>query len=553
MNSLKIGHELGELIARRKTGEMGEFSYVCLRSGEERRGRGEILELVKEKNKEGWCKVRELGGEGVTDNDFEARVRKLVAKLPWEKANEKYMAVREAKSECDKTDNGHQSEKMDAIPMAVQEVKPKIELKQEKDEKHMPVISQEISHSMDIKEPRLENNQVYSTKSEREEPLDWGVKEEDTRVKNEFYNDEDEDNGSGDPDAEIIAAMNYRYACLSETCVKMFQKWKPCKKHMVQCAGIHSTKANFKDLENKSNNKAKKQGAVHKRGGLKKGLLPQTPGGPSEEDLVTAVENFYASLKKQENRKHVLAHLRKLYGKGEFRRFGFGTFIEFAKKHGLDVYNDEQNKMIKHRRQITIQILQKVIRKFRTPCGKLNFYCNTCCCDLNSNNKTGEDMDKRKEAREHIQDCHEEIYREVTQQIGYGQARTSDIIEENLRGKFHFVNQQIKHENQQHKQDIQLQSNPGNGSMKRVNESAKEDILSRLSEVFFRTGNIYHCIVCDNKPIGGAKKEAREHLSHNHIQEEMAMKEFIKQKYDTFVCNNFETFLRLVLHKVETF
>ena len=58
MKSLKIAHELGQLIARRKTGETGEFSYVCLRSGEERRGRGEILELVKERNKEGWEMVR---------------------------------------------------------------------------------------------------------------------------------------------------------------------------------------------------------------------------------------------------------------------------------------------------------------------------------------------------------------------------------------------------------------------------------------------------------------------------------------------------------------
>ena len=58
---------------------------MCLRSGEERRGRGEILELVKDRNKEGWERVRKHGGEGESDTEFEGKVRKLVDKLPWEK------------------------------------------------------------------------------------------------------------------------------------------------------------------------------------------------------------------------------------------------------------------------------------------------------------------------------------------------------------------------------------------------------------------------------------------------------------------------------------
>merc|ERR1719431_2340101 len=404
-------------------------------------------------------------------------------------------------------------------------------------------VKDELENSMVEKVSKLEDNQAHNVWNNGEAAPNWPVKEEDLKFKNESDDDND-DNNQGIEDAEIIAGMNYRYACLSVS----------CDKHMVQCSGIHSTKANQKELANKSFEKAKNLGAVFKKGGLKKGLLPPKPGGPSEEDLVKAVEKYYASLKNKDNRKHVLAHLRKLYGKGEFRRFGFGTFIEFAKKHGLDVYNDEQNNMIKHRRQITIQILQKIIRKIRTARGKLNFYCLACGSDLNSNNDTDQEMDKRREAREHIQHWHKGIYSEVSKQIGYGKAPTCDIIEDNLRGSFNFVNQKIQHQKQEQNQDNQYQSDAGNGSsMKRVNESAKEDILSRLSEVFFRAENIYHCIMCDNTPIGGSKKEAREHLSSNHPQEEMAMKEFIKQKYDMFVFNNFETFLRLVLHKVETF
>ena len=235
-----------------------------------------------------------------------------------------------------------------------------------------------------------------------------------------------------------------------------------------------------------------------------------------------------------------------------FNNFGFGTFIEFAEKHGLDVYNDEQKKMIDQRRQITIQILQKIIRKFRTPRGKLNFYCSPCDADLNVNNKSDRERDKSREAREHIEKWHSDIYAQVSQQIGYGQARTSVIIEENLRRKFNLVNQQEHHPHIPQQTQNHHQMQPCT-SFKNLNESAKEDILSRLSEMFFRAENIYHCIKCDNKPIGVAKQEAREHLSSTHAMEEIAMKEFIKLKYDTHIFNNFETFFRLVLHKVESF
>ena len=52
--------------------------------------------------------------------------------------------------------------------------------------------------------------------------------------------------------------------------------------------------------------------------------------------------------------------------------------------------------------------------------------------------------------------------------------------------------------------------------MKKVNDLAKEDILSRLCEVFFRTENNYHCVLCDNKLIGRDKQEARDHLANTH-------------------------------------
>ena len=111
------------------------------------------------------------------------------------------------------------------------------------------------------------------------------------------------------PDAEMIASMNYRFACLGETCDKMFVKWKPCKKHILVCCGIASNQQNSKELIQCSSLKAKKQGAQYRKGGKKKGLLPQ----PSEQDLVQTVEQYYDYLHDPVNRKHVLGHIRKLY------------------------------------------------------------------------------------------------------------------------------------------------------------------------------------------------------------------------------------------------
>ena len=131
---------------------------------------------------------------------------------------------------------------------------------------------------------------------------------------------------------------------------------------------------------------------------------------------------------------------------------------------------------------------------------------------------------------------HPDIYGEISEHIGPGKVtHVVDIIEQSLKGNFG--------------NDMFAQQR----SMKKVNESAKEDILTRLCEVFFRTENIYHCILCDNKLIGRAKQDARRHLASNHVKEELEMKLFIQEKYDQFVNANFETFLRLVMHKVETF
>jgi len=366
------------------------------------------------------------------------------------------------------------------------------------------------------------------------------------RVNGECDDDAPRDAGDDDMLASSMTSMNFRFACLSETCEKMFLKWKPCKKHILNCCGIASTKQNQKELANRSTVKAREQGAVSRREfsrqkreekKLKRVLTPKKSAGPSEEELVKAVEQFYVSLDNPVSRKHVLGHIRKLYGKGEFKIFGFGTFVEFSKMHGLKVYGYEQNDRILESKEFAFKIIQTIIAKKKSPLGKFNFFCISCGCDLNPNpNSQEHDKSKRKQVREHIQMLHPDIFGEISEQIGPGKVtHVVDIIEQSLKGNFG--------------NDMFAQQR----SMKKVNESAKEDILTRLCEVFFRTENIYHCILCDNKLIGRAKQDARRHLASNHVKEEQEMKLFIQEKYDQFVNANFETFLRLVMHKVETF
>jgi hypothetical protein len=306
MNSLKIAHELGQLIARRKTGKTGEFSYVCLRSGEERRGRGEILELVKERNKEGWKRVRKHGGEGESDKEFEGKVRKLVAKLPWEtKRAFSIVAKKIVKEEKSQTIKLKDEMKDDTVDDSKDELKETVKIK---GIRFCDSMKEESLRKVQNKKEGVPSTQQPWVKQEMEEPVDM--------LKSEPGEDNDEPQG---PDADIVGSMNYRFACLGETCDKMFVKWKPCKKHILVCCGIASNQQNSKELADRSSLKAKEQGAQYRKVGKKKVLLSQ----PSEQDLVQTVEQYYDSLHNPVNRKHVLGHIRKLYGKGEFRRFGF--------------------------------------------------------------------------------------------------------------------------------------------------------------------------------------------------------------------------------------
>ena len=74
-------------------------------------------------------------------------------------------------------------------------------------------------------------------------------------------------------------------------------------------------------------------------------VLPRSSQQPNrtvpEAELVDLVRTDYkAGPGTQEYRKHVMSNaIRPRYGQFPFERFGYGTFVEFAARHGLQIYN----------------------------------------------------------------------------------------------------------------------------------------------------------------------------------------------------------------------
>lgn len=60
---------------------------------------------------------------------------------------------------------------------------------------------------------------------------------------------------------------------------------------------------------------------------------------PSEAELVAAVQHYYSiGPPTSDHRKHVLHWLRQRYGNQTFSTFGYGDFVTFGRRHGLQLY-----------------------------------------------------------------------------------------------------------------------------------------------------------------------------------------------------------------------
>lgn len=66
-------------------------------------------------------------------------------------------------------------------------------------------------------------------------------------------------------------------------------------------------------------------------------LFDADKGTVTEEDLLIVVIDFFSKSENFNHRKHVLGHIRKIYGEGSFSNFGYGTFPEFLAKHNLNM------------------------------------------------------------------------------------------------------------------------------------------------------------------------------------------------------------------------
>lgn len=57
----------------------------------------------------------------------------------------------------------------------------------------------------------------------------------------------------------------------------------------------------------------------------------------TEKDLFETINIYFNKSEMFYHRRHILKHIRNVYGEGSFASFGFGTFREFQIKHNLDM------------------------------------------------------------------------------------------------------------------------------------------------------------------------------------------------------------------------
>eukprot|EP00977_Amphora_coffeiformis_P016624 scaffold5198_cov173-Amphora_coffeaeformis.AAC.2 len=144
-------------------------------------------------------------------------------------------------------------------------------------------------------------------------------------------------------DPKDAAIRLKQYACLGEECESLFPMWSTARKHMKECSKFESDKK-----PTLKESAAKAQQVLTSKPELKAELEAEVLANPtpwedvSEDELVQVVREYYAKVgwDKVKMKKHVVAHaIRPKYGNFPFGKFGFGSFREWSKKHGLGVYD----------------------------------------------------------------------------------------------------------------------------------------------------------------------------------------------------------------------
>ena len=126
-----------------------------------------------------------------------------------------------------------------------------------------------------------------------------------------------------------------QYACLAKECEKVFHHWNEARQHMVKCG--YDKKPKLRDSATKAHELKPPMTVLDPTDPFRGNLL--TSCKPSEQELVSVVNNYYSKgTDTFEHQKNVHAReIRPRYGNFPFSAFGYGTFKEFARRHGLQM------------------------------------------------------------------------------------------------------------------------------------------------------------------------------------------------------------------------
>ncbi len=145
------------------------------------------------------------------------------------------------------------------------------------------------------------------------------------------------------PPITIASGVNIiKYACLADRCQEGFEKWGDARRHMKNVCHVEGKPKMSDSAEKASRFFTTKPDYVDPTLESRFSGKLKTDHAPSETELVDLVKDYYSKGSDSENhRKHVMSRvIRPTYGHFEFHKFGFGTFEEFSKRHGLEVYRN---------------------------------------------------------------------------------------------------------------------------------------------------------------------------------------------------------------------
>ena len=134
--------------------------------------------------------------------------------------------------------------------------------------------------------------------------------------------DEDEE------EEETCQIMNYNYKFSCIKCSKMFRTCMTCLKHMTNVCRVTLDDLS-QDIWEKIWRRLLKSAAKQQALQLKR----RNNSNPSEGEIVAQIQMFFAA--NPNKKKKVVLHLRNIYGRKKFIKFGFGRLTEFLERHGL--------------------------------------------------------------------------------------------------------------------------------------------------------------------------------------------------------------------------